>query len=128
MKTGIINNKGKGFEMPLVCMDPVCHDTGSNTGVFYKTYRGRSMFPKFSGGETLVCRPLNVRGGFLWGEIYLIYSSRYQEVIIGRPYPSEYPGKILFVRDNPRFDNLVLSKDEIRSCAQVIGVLSLFAM
>ncbi len=97
-------------------------------GVFTKTYRGNSMYPKLSGGETLICRELGTTKDFLWGEIYLIASGFQAETFIGRPQPSDIPGNIRLHRDNPRFADLEIPTGEINGVAMVVGSVSLWGM
>ena len=87
---------------------------------------GDSMTPKFTGGDIVACKKVDVRNlQFLqWGRIYVLYTDS-QGVMIKRVQPSEKEDCIKCVSDNTKYAPFDVPFVDIVSLALVNGSISL---
>lgn len=88
--------------------------------------KGDSMTPKFTGGDLLACKKIDMRDVyfFQWGRCYVILT-RSQGAMVKRIQPSEMEGWIKCVSDNERYAPFDVPMDDIVSVALVNGSISL---
>jgi len=86
---------------------------------------GSSMYPKYSNGDLLACRPVKELTFFQWGKVYVLDTD--QGAIVKRLFPCENDEKFLECRsDNAEnYPPFKIPKTSIRSVALVIGVIRL---
>lgn len=87
--------------------------------------KGDSMTPKYSGGDIVACKKIDMITFWQWHKIYAI-CTRNQGILIKRV--EEYPGNpafITLVSENPRYHAFQIHEDEIVSAALVLGAIVL---
>lgn len=87
--------------------------------------KGDSMTPKYSGGDIVACKKIDMITFWQWHKIYAI-CTRNQGILIKRV--EEYPGNpafITLVSENPRYRAFQIHEDEIVSAALVLGAIVL---
>lgn len=87
--------------------------------------KGDSMTPKYSGGDIVACKKIDMITFWQWHKIYAI-CTRNQGILIKRveEYPNN-PAFITLVSENPRYRPFELHEDEIVSAALVLGAIVL---
>lgn len=87
--------------------------------------KGDSMTPKYSGGDIVACKKIDMITFWQWHKIYAI-CTRNQGILIKRveEYPNN-PAFITLVSENPRYRPFELHEDEIISAALVLGAIVL---
>lgn len=87
---------------------------------------GDSMTPKFTGGDIVACKNVDVRQlKFLqWGRVYVLYTES-QGVMIKRVHPSESDDCIKCVSENKDYAPFDVPKSDIVALALVNGSISL---
>lgn len=87
--------------------------------------KGDSMTPKYSGGDIVACKKIDMITFWQWHRIYAI-CTRNQGILIKRveEYPNN-PAFITLVSENPRYRPFELHEDEIVSAALVLGAIVL---
>ena len=88
---------------------------------------GDSMCPKFSGGDIIACKRIDVSSDMLffqWGRIYAI-RTKSQGVMIKRIQPSEKEDCIKCCSDNEKYAPFDVPKEDIVALALVNGSISL---
>jgi len=117
------------YNMGLVVSPEAVKSSGyanpiSNT--FLLRMRGASMAPKYTGGEILACKKLDLdKIPFLqWGKIHAI-CSKSQGLIVRRIYPSDNPDCIKCVSDNEQYAPFDIPKNDIADIAMVVGSISM---
>ena len=87
--------------------------------------KGDSMTPKYSGGDIVACKKIEMVTFWQWHRIYAI-CTRNQGILIKRveEYPNN-PAFITCVSENPRYRPFELHEDEIVSVALVLGAIVL---
>ena len=88
--------------------------------------KGDSMTPKFTGGDLLACKKINMNEVyfFQFGRCYVILT-RSQGAMVKRIQPSENEGWIKCVSDNPKYAPFDVPLEDIVSVALVNGSISL---
>lgn len=87
--------------------------------------KGDSMTPKYSGGDIVACKKIDMITFWQWHKIYAI-CTRNQGILIKRV--EEYPGNpafITLVSENPHYHAFQIHEDEIVSAALVLGAIVL---
>ena len=89
--------------------------------------KGDSMTPKFTGGDLLACKKIDVNNGLFflqWGRCYVIYT-RSQGCMVKRVQPSDKDGYIKCVSDNVKYAPFDVPMSDVVSVALVNGSISL---
>ncbi|MEI6823619.1 MAG: S24 family peptidase [Bacteroidota bacterium] len=84
---------------------------------------GSSMYPKYSNGDLLACRPIHDLSFFQWGKVYVLDTD--QGAIVKRLYPCKDETDCIECRsDNTnQYPPFNIKKDSIRKVSIVIGVI-----
>lgn len=83
---------------------------------------GSSMYPKYSSGDLLGCKPITDLSFFQWGKVYVLDTD--QGVMVKRLFQVEGNDKQLECRsDNPNYPPFKINKSSIYKIAIVIGVV-----
>lgn len=84
--------------------------------------KGSSMYPKYSSGDTVACKKLNISDSFFqWNKVYVL--STEQGAIIKRVKKGSDDEHILLVSENPSYEPFELHLSQIYAIAIVIGVI-----
>ena len=84
--------------------------------------KGSSMYPKYSSGDTVACKKLNIKDIFFqWNKVYVL--STEQGAIIKRVKKGSDDEHILLVSENPSYEPFELHLSQIYAIAIVIGVI-----
>ena len=84
--------------------------------------KGSSMYPKYSSGDTVACKKLNISDIFFqWNKVYVL--STEQGAIIKRVKKGSDDEHILLVSENPSYEPFELHLSQIYAIAIVIGVI-----
>lgn len=84
--------------------------------------KGSSMYPKYSSGDTVACKKLNISDMFFqWNKVYVL--STEQGAIIKRVKKGSDDEHILLVSENPSYEPFELHLSQIYAIAIVIGVI-----
>ena len=84
--------------------------------------KGSSMYPKYSSGDTVACKKLNISDMFFqWNKVYAL--STEQGAIIKRVKKGSDDEHILLVSENPSYEPFELHLSQIYAIAIVIGVI-----
>ncbi len=84
--------------------------------------KGSSMYPKYSSGDTVACKKLNISDMFFqWNKVYVL--STEQGAIIKRVKKGSDDEHILLVCENPSYEPFELHLSQIYAIAIVIGVI-----
>ena len=84
--------------------------------------KGSSMYPKYSSGDTVACKKLNISDIFFqWNKVYVL--STEQGAIIKRVKKGSDDEHILLVSENPNYEPFELHLSQIYAIAIVIGVI-----
>ena len=84
--------------------------------------KGSSMYPKYSSGDTVACKKLNISDMFFqWNKVYVL--STEQGAIIKRVKKGSDDEHILLVSENPSYEPFELNLSQIYAIAIVIGVI-----
>lgn len=97
-----------------------------NKGVEYLIrVSGSSMYPKYSNGDLLACRPLKDLSFVQWGKPYTLDTE--QGVIVKRLFPCPDDNESLECHSDNKvnYPSFKIPKDSIRSVAIVVGVIRL---
>ena len=88
--------------------------------------KGDSMVPKFTGGDLLACKKIDMREVyfFQWNRCYVVLT-RSQGAMVKRIQPSEREGWIKCVSDNEKYAPFDVPMEDIVSVALVNGSISL---
>lgn len=89
--------------------------------------KGDSMSPKFTGGDLLACKKIDVGNQLFflqWGRCYVIYT-RSQGCMVKRVQPSDKEGCIKCVSDNTKYAPFDVPMSDVVSVALVNGSISL---
>lgn len=85
---------------------------------------GSSMYPKYSNGDVLACRPITDVTFFQWGKVYVLDTD--QGAIVKRLFPGDTDTKIECRSDNKEhYPPFQMFKTSIRSVFIVVGVIRL---
>lgn len=86
---------------------------------------GSSMYPKYSNGDLLACKPLKDKTFFQWGKAYVLDTE--QGAIVKRLFPCKDDDNCLECRSDNKthYPPFHIPKDSIRSIAIVVGVIRL---
>lgn len=86
---------------------------------------GSSMYPKYSNGDLLACKPLKDKTFFQWGKAYVLDTE--QGAIVKRLFPCKEDENYLECHsDNiTHYPPFKIPKDSIRTIAIVVGVIRL---
>lgn len=97
----------------------------SQRGVKYMIrVSGSSMYPKYSNGDVLACKPITDLTFFQWGKVYVLDTD--QGAIVKRLYPGQTPDTIECRSDNKEhYPPFQIHRDSIRSVSIVVGVIRL---
>lgn len=86
--------------------------------------KGSSMYPKYSSGDIVACKRVNMSGLFFqWGKVYVIDTD--QGGLIKRIKRGSDPDHILIVSDNESYEPFELPLSSVHSVAIVLGVIRL---
>lgn len=86
--------------------------------------KGVSMHPRFSSGDIVACKRLNMNNIFFqWNKVYVLDTD--QGALIKRLKPGSDKDHVLVVSDNESFDPFELDVHNIYNVALVIGVIRL---
>lgn len=86
--------------------------------------KGSSMYPKYSSGDIVACKRVNMSGLFFqWGKVYVIDTD--QGGLIKRIKRGSDPDHILIVSDNEAYEPFELPLSSVHSVAIVLGVIRL---
>lgn len=87
---------------------------------------GDSMTPKFTGGDIVACKKVDVANLYFlqWGRIYVLYTES-QGIMIKRVQPSDKENCIKCVSDNTKYAPFDVPFGDIVSLALVNGSISL---
>lgn len=86
--------------------------------------KGVSMHPRFSSGDIVACKRLNMNNIFFqWNKVYVLDTD--QGALIKRLKPGSDKDHVLVVSDNASFDPFELDVHNIYNVALVIGVIRL---
>ena len=87
--------------------------------------KGDSMTPKFTGGDLVACKKLDIKSVYFiqWNRVYVVYTKS-QGVMIKRIQPSENEDCIKCVSDNEKYAPFDVPKSDIVSLALVNGKIS----
>ena len=86
--------------------------------------KGSSMYPKYSSGDIVACKRVNMSGLFFqWGKVYVIDTD--QGGLIKRIKRGSDPDHILIVSDNESYEPFELPLSGVHSVAIVLGVIRL---
>lgn len=138
-----LNKKNEDF--PLIDIDAMAgHANGDSQTMAYdvaSNYRipelegkgvkylirvsGSSMYPKYSNGDLLACKPLSDKSFFQWGKPYVLDTE--QGAIVKRLFPCKEDDDCLECHsDNiTHYPPFKIPKESIRSIAIVVGVIRL---
>ena len=84
--------------------------------------KGSSMYPKYSSGDTVACKKLNISDMFFqWNKVYVL--STEQGAIIKRVKKGSDDEHILLVSENPSYEPFELHLSQIYAIAIVVGVI-----
>ena len=84
--------------------------------------KGSSMYPKYSSGDTVACKKLNISDMFFqWNKVSVL--STEQGAIIKRVKKGSDDEHILLVSENPSYEPFELHLSQIYAIAIVIGVI-----
>jgi len=84
--------------------------------------KGSSMYPKYSSGDTVACKKLNISDIFFqWNKVYVL--STEQGAIIKRVKKGSDDEHILLVSENPSYEPFELHLSQIYAIAIVVGVI-----
>ena len=84
--------------------------------------KGSSMYPKYSSGDIVACKKLNIKDIFFqWNKVYVL--STEQGAIIKRVKKGSDNEHILLVSENPSYEPFELHLSQIYAIAIVIGVI-----
>lgn len=86
---------------------------------------GASMYPKYSNGDLLACRPVKDLSFFQWGKVYVLDTE--QGALVKRLFPCNDDKECLECRsDNSgNYPPFQIRKSSVRSVAIVVGVIRL---
>ncbi len=85
---------------------------------------GSSMYPKYSNGDVLACKPITDVSFFQWGKVYVLDTD--QGALVKRLFPGDGDGKIECRSDNKEhYPPFQMYKSSIRSVYIVVGVIRL---
>lgn len=85
---------------------------------------GSSMYPKYSNGDVLACKPITDVSFFQWGKVYVLDTD--QGALVKRLFPGEIDSKIECRSDNKEhYPPFQMYKSSIRSVYIVVGVIRL---
>ena len=86
--------------------------------------KGSSMYPKYSSGDIVACKRVNMSSLFFqWGKVYVIDTD--QGGLIKRIKRGSDPDHILIVSDNEAYEPFELPLSSVYSVAIVLGVIRL---
>ena len=97
-----------------------------NKGVKYLIRAsGSSMYPKYSNGDILACRPIKDKSFFQWGKVYVLDTD--QGPLVKRLFPCPDDDACLECHSDNKesYPPFKISKKSIRSVSIVIGVVRL---
>jgi len=97
-----------------------------NKGVkFLIRASGSSMYPKYSNGDILACRPINDMSFFQWGKVYVLDTD--QGPLVKRLFPCEDDIECLECRSDNKehYPPFRLKKASVRKVSIVVGVVRL---
>ena len=81
-----------------------------------------SMYPKFSPGDILACKPIPIITFFQWGKVYVLETT--QGVLIKKVHRASIEDNILCVSENKdEYPSFELPRAEIISCSIVLGLI-----
>lgn len=86
---------------------------------------GSSMYPKYSNGDLLACRPIKDQSFFQWGKVYVLDTD--QGPLVKRLFPYDINPELIECRSD-NFENyppFQISKQSIRKISIVVGVIRL---
>lgn len=88
--------------------------------------KGDSMSPKFTGGDLVACKKIDIGSVFFiqWNRVYVVYTKS-QGVMIKRLQPSEKEDCVKCVSDNEKYAPFDVPKSDIIALALVNGSISL---
>lgn len=95
-----------------------------NKGVkFLIRASGSSMYPKYSNGDILACRPINDLSFFQWGKIYVLDTD--QGPLVKRLFPCSDDNDCLECRseNKEKYPPFNIQKSSIRKVSIVVGVI-----
>lgn len=86
---------------------------------------GTSMYPKYSNGDLLACKPLEDLSFFQWGKPYVLDTE--QGAIVKRLFPCDDDSECLECRsdNNVHYPPFRIPKTSVRAVAIVVGVIRL---
>ncbi len=91
---------------------------------FLISVKGSSMIPKYSSGDIVACKKLDLSDIFFqWNKVYVIDTD--QGVLVKRIHKAKDPDHIKVVSENPRYEPFELHLSKIYAIAIVIGVVRL---
>lgn len=86
--------------------------------------KGSSMIPKYSSGDIVACKKLNLSDIFFqWNKVYVIDTD--QGVLVKRIHKAKDPEHIKVVSENPQYEPFELHLSKVHAIAIVIGVVRL---
>lgn len=92
-----------------------------NTDFMIKV-KGSSMYPKYSSGDTVACKKLNLSNIFFqWNKVYVLDTE--QGALIKRIKKGSDNEHILLVSENPNYEPFELHLSQVYAVAIVIGVI-----
>lgn len=86
---------------------------------------GASMYPKYSNGDLLACRPVSDLSFFQWGKVYVLDTE--QGALVKRLFPCLEDNECLECRsdNSENYPPFRISKSSVRQVALVVGVIRL---
>lgn len=84
---------------------------------------GDSMQPEIINGGMIAIRPVDSLSTILWGQIYVVVTEDFRRVKYLRRDPSN-PDNVVLHSANPDYDDVVISRSDIRSLFRVEAVLN----
>lgn len=95
-----------------------------NKGVEYlMRVPDNSMYPRYSNGDILACRPVSDKSFIQWGRIYLLYTG--QGAFVKRLFPVEKNAELLECRSDNReeFPAFSIHKEAVWNLSIIIGIV-----